>query len=127
MSDYAKRLERVLAKAEFGDPVKVHRDDTGAWVTRFGPVVRATTVGEAGLGVGPVVLFRRDPDRRPLRIYGTPPGVEHVSTELRFDDNNRLYLAATADNGMWVWQLHRAAEGCSLARGNPMFVGVWRD
>ena len=127
MSDYAKRIERVLTKANFGEPVEVHQDDTGTWVTRFGPVVRASTVGKTGLGVGPVVLLRRDPDRQPFRIYGTPPGVDHVRTRLKSDDDNRLYLTATADNGTWVWQLHRAAEGCRLAKGNPMFVGVWRD
>lgn len=126
MSDYARRLDGVLSAAKFGEPVEVRHND-GKWTTPFGPVVRAATVGETGLGVGPVVLIRRDPDRRPLRIYGTPPPSDYVRTKLRFDDEKRLYLTAIADNGTWVWRLYKAADGCELSRGNPMFVGVWRD
>lgn len=124
-TDYGQHLDRVLAKANFGKPVEVQQDDDGNWRTIFGAVVKATTVGANGLGVGPVVLIRRVPQT--LQIFGSPPGRDHVRTRLRFGDSDRLYLTAIADNGQWVWQMHAVAPGCRLAKQHQLFVGVWRD
>ena len=124
-SAYSAHLDRVLATANFGEPVEVWKDEDGTWQTPFGVVVRASTVGATGIGVGPVILIRRVPET--LQVLGRPPARKFVKTKLRFDGEKRLYLTAIAENGTWVWRVYKVADGCRLAKGHEMFVGVWRD
>jgi hypothetical protein len=111
-----RAARQKLAKANLGDPVSVWHEDH--WRTDIGAVSVIRVKGDSAIGVGPVILIRRD---RLIDIIAGKP--QPLPTSSKIDELGRLFITISAENGSWTWRVRPGESDLPY----DIDVAVWCD